>query len=348
MQQRSLSGRVDPHQDSDPTGRSRVGTPSRCHAFGPTHWPTTIWVAVASGPSHTRSISPEYFAAVTLSTWSWGMPSVTVLIGCARPTLVDGTAAWAPPPARVVPLVARWSPRPIATTRARGMMVRLWLSGRLPAPLAVATTRTQSFGRRAPETAVSGRTATVTASVPGCNSGWSTGPSSGQTNTWSRKGPGGWSHAQRDVAGTCRSSRRRHLLEHRCAVAAVSWRRGVHSRPTRARGPPDSAGPTPDGCRHLPSRLARTPDVIQDPSLQRLCVRSDSRTDVLVVTTISSCGLQLPSSCRCRLSGLVASPGVSISSDRDTAAKPPGHAQASSGRVLIATDEHEPGLDANA
>src|SRR5712692_2975529 len=165
VQQHSLSGRVDPHQDSDPTGRSRAGTPSRCHTFGPTHWPTTTWVAVASGPSHTRSISPEYFAAVTLSTWSSGMPSVTVLIGCARRTLVDGTAAWAPPPARVVPLVARWSPRPIATTRARGIMVRLWLSGRLPAPLAVVTTRTQSFGRRAPETAVSGRTATVSASL---------------------------------------------------------------------------------------------------------------------------------------------------------------------------------------
>ena len=88
----------------------------------------------------------------------------------------------------------------------------------------------------------------------------------------------------------------------------------------------ERAGPTTDGWRHLPSRLARTPDVIQDPSLQRLCVRSDSRTDVLVVATISLCGLQLPSSCRCRLSGLVFSLGVSISSDRDTAAKPPGHA----------------------
>ena len=40
--------------------------------------------------------------------------------------------------------------------------------------------------------------------------------------------------------------------------------------------------------------------------------------------------------------------GVSISSDRDTAAKPRGHAQARSWRVPVATDEHEPGLDANA
>src|SRR5438309_2675931 len=129
MQQRTLSCGIDSHQDSDPTRRSHTRAPRTCHAVGPTHEPTTAWVAVASGPSHTRSISPEYFAAVTLSTWSSGMPSVTVLIGCARRTLADGTAAWVPPPARVVPLVARWSPRPIATTRARGRMVRLWLSG---------------------------------------------------------------------------------------------------------------------------------------------------------------------------------------------------------------------------
>src|SRR5207244_2810929 len=115
MQQRTLSGGIDSHQDSDPTRRTPMGAPRPCHAVGPTHEPTTAWVAVSSGPSHTRSISPEYFAAVTLSTWSAGIPSVTVLIGCARRTLVDGTPAWAPPLESVFPPVARWSPRPIAT-----------------------------------------------------------------------------------------------------------------------------------------------------------------------------------------------------------------------------------------
>jgi hypothetical protein len=98
--------------------------------------------------------------------------------------------------------------------------------------------------------------------------------------------------------------------------------------------------------RTCPSLLARTPDVIQDPSPQRP-IRSDSRTDVLVVSTISVVR-PVPSSCCCRLCRLVSSLRVSISSDRDTAAKPPGHAQARSSRVLVATDEHEPGLDANA
>src|SRR6266542_2530887 len=87
MQQRTLSGRIDSHQDSDPAEHIRVGAPRTCHAFNPTHCPTTAGVPVSSGPSHTRSISPEYLAAVTLSTWSPGMASVTVLIGCARRTL---------------------------------------------------------------------------------------------------------------------------------------------------------------------------------------------------------------------------------------------------------------------
>jgi hypothetical protein len=123
-----------------------------------------------------------------------------------------------------------------------------------------------------------------------------------------------------------------HRVDGGSTAAIAAGRRARCRAGTAVRRDRAPHGPLRSGRRKLPGMQRLVGCVPQqlraEPwrSADRACVRSDSRTYVLVVSTISLCGQQLPSSCCCRLSGLVSSSGVSISSDRDTAAKPPGHA----------------------